>query len=421
MADAKAVVIDTSGMVRNSATGDVVVVPGLKDSALSTGKIPVATTDGQLIDGPTDASTNWNSAVSHKTTEDALTGLVKCDGAGNYSAVVDYSANWINNYNYLINGGFDFFQRTAPETLTAVANDAYGPDRWNILTQTTTVQIQRVAGAFFSYHGGILKQNQAAAQRMGMEQILETVTSLALRNRTITVQAQIKCSSSQPIRIAILEWTGTADTPTSNVVRDWTSGTFTANNFFLASNLTVTAVAAVTPTAYTWTPFSVSGTVSGNCINLIVFIWTEGTAAQNVTLDITEAGLYTGTQIRNWEPRFMQQEIALCQRYYEKSYELDIPPGTASYDSSMATTMVTAIRPGDRHIQYQTKKVAANAPTLWSVKTANTSGVTTNTDDGLDCTSLIDYASSSGATWYVSAGGIAGHSHYFHWSISCEL
>ena len=75
---------------------------------LTSGKIPVASTNGRLIDGPTDASSNWNTAfgwgnwshttlsgygitdacpLAHKTTEDALNGLVKCNGSGTYSAV----------------------------------------------------------------------------------------------------------------------------------------------------------------------------------------------------------------------------------------------------------------------------------------------------------------------------------------------
>jgi len=46
----------------------------------------------------TAASTNWNSAYTHKTTEDAINGLVKVDGSGNYSALTDNSANWNDAY-----------------------------------------------------------------------------------------------------------------------------------------------------------------------------------------------------------------------------------------------------------------------------------------------------------------------------------
>jgi hypothetical protein len=120
MADVKPLVIN-AGMVRQSATGDVIVVPGLKDSALSTGKIPVATTDGQLIDGPTDASASWNTAYgwgnwahttlsgygitdavpsSFKTTLDALTGIMVCSGAGVYSAITDNHSYWNSAYGW---------------------------------------------------------------------------------------------------------------------------------------------------------------------------------------------------------------------------------------------------------------------------------------------------------------------------------
>jgi hypothetical protein len=177
-----------------------------------------------------------------------------------------------------------------------------------------------------------LKQHQASAQRMGLAQIVEGVNTLPLQGKTIIFQAMIKCSSSQNIRAAILEWTGGIDSPTSDVVNNWTSGTYTAGNFFLASNLAITAVSdAVKPDAATWTQISVSGIVT-LAKNLIVMIWTEGTAAQNVTLDITEAGVYVATAVQNWCPRPIQQELALCQRYYEKSYDLDVPPGTTGDD-----------------------------------------------------------------------------------------
>lgn len=37
---------------------------------------------------------SWTLAASHKTTEDALSGLVKVNGAGSYSAITDNSINW---------------------------------------------------------------------------------------------------------------------------------------------------------------------------------------------------------------------------------------------------------------------------------------------------------------------------------------
>lgn len=60
----------------------------------------------------TDNSTNWDTAygwgdhaglytpLAHQTTEDAINGLVKVDGAGNYSAITDNSGNWNTAYGW---------------------------------------------------------------------------------------------------------------------------------------------------------------------------------------------------------------------------------------------------------------------------------------------------------------------------------
>lgn len=48
----------------------------------------------------TTLKSSYDGAASHKTTEDAINGLVKCNGAGSYSAVTDSSANWNTAYGW---------------------------------------------------------------------------------------------------------------------------------------------------------------------------------------------------------------------------------------------------------------------------------------------------------------------------------
>lgn len=50
---------------------------------------------------------DMKGAYDHKTTEDAISGLVKCNGSGNYSAVTDNSANWDAAYTHVSNNGSD--------------------------------------------------------------------------------------------------------------------------------------------------------------------------------------------------------------------------------------------------------------------------------------------------------------------------
>lgn len=234
------------------------------------------------------------------------------------------------NENLIINPSFAIDQRNNG-TSTAISDDTYCLDRWYALTQTAAINISQQTLQENGQATNIrLTQNQASAQRMGIAQIIEANNSQPYRGATLAESIRIRCSSSQAIRYAILEWTGTADSVTSDVVLDWTSASYTAGGFFLGSNLTVTAVGSITPSAATWTNVTpLIGTLGSSTNNLIVFVWTEGTAAQNVTLDIGEFKLEKSAAATPFVPRLYGDELLLCQRYCEK-----ITATTAQFISS---------------------------------------------------------------------------------------
>jgi hypothetical protein len=197
------------------------------------------------------------------------------------------------------------------------SDDSYGgPDRWYSLTQTASISVQRLTngenGTPFYQR---LTQTQASAQRMGRAQIIEGVRCRHARGQSLALSGRIRCSASQAIRYAILEWTGTEDTVTSDVVNSWTNATYTPGQFFSAATLNVLAVGAITPTANTWTDLTaLVATAGGSLTNLIAVIWTEGTAAQNVTLDF-RMKLEVATAATPWFPRAQTIEELLCQRF----------------------------------------------------------------------------------------------------------
>ena len=51
----------------------------------------------------------------------------------------------------------------------------------------------------------------------------------------------------------------------------------------------------------------------------------------NRTFFITGVQMEIGTQATDFESRSFNEELALCQRYYEKSYDYDVAPGTTTY------------------------------------------------------------------------------------------
>lgn len=303
-----------SGQVEQLPAGDVIEADGITSPTGSDLALTPATGKNVLL-----------GDFAFPNSDSAPGSLLRTSGGGVLSWVPPPPLG-----NLLINGGFDFFQRTAPGTLTERSDDTYGPDRWVVLTQTAAVQVARSTGATTTRYAGQLKQHQASAQRMGLLQIVEAADSCCMRGASARFQARVKCSANQTIRVALLEWTGTADSVTSDVVNTWTNRNYTPGNFFLASSLTVVGTGTVLVSPGMWSEISTTGEVSAGCNNLIAFVWGDDTLAQNGTLDVTEAGLYASADFQAWRPRLIGEELSLCLRYFQKSYPIATATGSAN-------------------------------------------------------------------------------------------
>lgn len=218
--------------------------------------------------------------------------------------------------NLLINPSGEIYQRA----IAATANDTYFADCWYALTQTGTVLPSQLAEPEDGFNAGVrLTQSQVTAQRFGYAQIIEGKKCKHLRGGSATFIPRIRVSTSQAIRYAILGWTGTEDTVTSNVVLNWASASYTAGGFFLAANVSVLAVGTQTPTANTWTSLAaLTATMGSTFKNVIIMVWTDGTAAQNFTLDFDFHQLEKGVFATTFERKDIHQIDRECQRYYPK-------------------------------------------------------------------------------------------------------
>lgn len=216
--------------------------------------------------------------------------------------------------NRLINGSFACNHRAVNGS---VADAAYHLDRWYALADggnvTVSQQTDQENGAPTSLR---LLQPDVTAKRIGTAQAVESLNCRDLRGGSLILTARIRCSASQPIRWAVLEHTGTADSITRDVVNNWASGTYTPSNFFIAG-VNVLGTGSVTPSAATWTALA-SGVLSAGASlnNVIVVFWTEGTLAQNATLDLARVQLEAGAVATPFEIRSFAAEQASCFRYY---------------------------------------------------------------------------------------------------------
>ena len=281
-----------------------------------------------LLGTPTSGVLTNCTGTASGVTAGAATVLATARGINGQS--FDGSAAIDLDNNLLINGGFDYFQRASAST--AMTDAVYnGPDRWYSLIQGANPTCQQVA-VTIKDPDSLLPPNVirltsgGTTNRFGIAQAVEAIKSESMTGRTAMLSFRVRAnknagSGTIDVRIALLEWTGTADTVTKDFVNDWTSSTYTTGNFFTSTStaLVATAQVSVTHSTTAYTTVSLSGAVSANCKNLVAMIWVEDVPAHaSDYIDVTEADLYPGSVARFWQPRLPAVEDAMCRWFYEK-------------------------------------------------------------------------------------------------------
>lgn len=287
------------------------------------------------------------------------------------------------NANLLVNGDGQIYQRT---TLT-VSDDTYHFDRWYALTQSGNVTLSQLTNVA----NGIpfmmrLTQAHGSTQRIGSAQIVEGATSRYFRGSDVCFSGTLRCSVAATLRYAVLEWTGTSDAVTSDVVLSWTSTSFTAGGFFTSTSTVVAATGSVAVSANTLTDFNLTAAVSGSCNNLIVVFWSDTLLANTATLD-ARFKLETGTVPTFYIPDDPAVAFERCCRYYQT-----LGNGTPSYASSATLVRVGQAFPV-RMRTTPTVSLGTTSPVFIIGATAATgtaSTITTSTADASGFRAVID-------------------------------
>lgn len=288
--------------------------------------------------------------------------------------------------NYLLNPSGEIDQEVVAAGVSR-ADAAYDFDQWLTLTQSNPVTVSAVAdaenGTPFMMRS---LQANASAQRFGRIQWLESRLCRDLRGKAVALSARVRMSSATTLRYAIVEWTGTADAITKDVVADWTNGTFTAGAFFASTSTTIVAAGSIALAANTLTDITaLTGTVSGSMNNLAVLFWTNSTQAQNVTLDIAKVKLEQASAASAFVAPDFAEELRACKRYFRKSYDHATAPGAATKAGLVSCGFNDASGTGAASISFDVPMRAAPA--------------TINYWDGAGNASKISYLTSNSSTW----------------------
>jgi hypothetical protein len=261
------------------------------------------------------------------------------------------------NKNYLINGGFAVAQRGTSFTSTGSANndDSYTLDRWYILSDTNDVidVTQETTTVPTNGEFAIALDVETVNKKFGIATIIENKDVIGLVGNTVTFSFKAKVSATTKldnVKAAIVAWSGTADTVTSDIISAWgaedTNPTLIANATYenTPANLNLTT---------SYATYSITAAVdTASTQNLILFIWSDVTdTTAGDFLYIAESKLELGSTATAFEYAggTFQGELAACQRYYYRltsgaAYTTLIPVGITTSTTACGAIIQHPVR-----------------------------------------------------------------------------
>jgi hypothetical protein len=197
--------------------------------------------------------------------------------------------------NFLINGGFDIWQRGTSST----TNTVYLADRWVHLWSAGTHTVSRstdVPDATLQYS---LSFASTSGTTPIIRQYVESVNALALAGQTVTLSIWAKST----VGTGALNWTTAIPAVTD------TYGTVVNDQ---------TGVFAATMTVGTWTRYSATFTVGAGAVRGYLVQVFRNVATTSTTTLYAGAQLEIGTAVTSFRRNApsIQAELAACQRYY---------------------------------------------------------------------------------------------------------
>jgi hypothetical protein len=222
--------------------------------------------------------------------------------------------------NRLINGNMAVAQRGTSFTASSNNDDAYTLDRWYILSDTNDViDVTQATDVPTNGLYSIGLDVETVNKKFGIAQIIEQQNSIGLIGNTVTLSFKAKVSSTTKldnVKAAIVAWSGTADTVTSDIISAWgVEGT----NPTLIANATYENTPANLGVTTSWASYSITAAIdTASTKNILVFIWSDVTdTTLGDFLYVTDVQLEAGSTATGFQTATgtNQGELALCQRY----------------------------------------------------------------------------------------------------------
>jgi hypothetical protein len=342
--------------------------------------------------------------------------------------------------NRIINGDMRIDQRNAGASTTPTAS-GYTLDRWRAgLSVTSKFSVQQSSTAPTGFNNSLLVTSLSAytvgsgeqftiAQRIEGYNIADLGWGTA-NAKTITISFWVRSSLTGTFGGALRNNANDRSYPFTYTISS--ANTWEQKTITVAGETTGTWETTTSTGVYVSFALAVGSTLLGtpNAWASTDYVGATGQtqilATNGATFYITGVQLEVGSTATPFERRLYNQELANCQRYFEKSYNTDVAIGTASTaysvwsSSGSAGGLTTAYLDG--LINYKVTKRAT--PTMQAWDEANGLGTSTRTNPGILATSGQNLSSPTfGYNQFIissTTGANAGR-FTFNYALSAEL
>ena len=327
--------------------------------------------------------------------------------------------------NSIINGNMSIWQR-GTAAYTSAANGTFSADRWYLRS---------------SYTGGTTNITQGT----GPSQTLRYTTRVTHATATATTTGQyyalrqvfekiVARGFASASSITISFWYRSNRTGSHACVFDAGS----AGAFFTGTTTGLNTTFTVN-VADTWEYKSITVplTITGNGTNadnlpgaLLTIGFTDAAVSTFTTIAVGDYFEFTGAQLEfgavatPFENRPYGMELVLCQRYFQKSYDISTAPGAASTEENSRIGIATSTTRLSTFVVYPVSMRSTDpvitfySPVGTAGQYSTTNNITTNTGT---ITVANNHSSDNGFHEVTVVGATAGTHYQFHYTASAEI
>ncbi|MBA0272297.1 hypothetical protein D7U77_06560 [Stenotrophomonas maltophilia] len=331
--------------------------------------------------------------------------------------------------NIVINGDFRFWQRGT--SFVGMTNGAYTADRFIPVMVGDTIDCIRAehplgdptnlfnARYFMRCSVGQIAGNGSLAT---LQYRIENGVRL-LAGKTVTVSMLVRASSATKMGIEFEMTFGTGGSPSPSIYGNSKLVTgITGGWQRISRTFTLADIAGKT-----------FGTATEGYLSLILWLdagsnWdarSAGVGRQAGDFQFSNIQIEIGSVATDFEQRNDAIELVLCQRYYEKSYNLGVAPGTATREGSHTSGALTSYLLHAPTVRFSQRKRSTPAIAFYNAQNGAAGQISEYGADGLHLTNKpagINVVGSMSFEAFVPNGtATPGNVERFQWTADAEL